>query len=117
MAKLVLVFKTEGVFAFDSFDFSGRDAIYAGGSGNGTSGFDENNIFIGASGRNPTEAELAAIFGSGYDPELTSGSDPCQFCGGNHSGHSHSSAAMMLDPDDASVVGLKGDRSTRGIYM
>ena len=106
--------KTDGVFAFDSFDFSGRDAIYAGGSGNGTSGFDANNIFIGASGRNPTETELAAIFGSGYDPNLTSGSDE------NHSDHDHdnnSSAAFELDPDNASVVGLKGDRSTRGIYV
>ena len=102
-------FKTEGVFALDSFGFSGRDASYAG--------FDASNIFIGASGRNPTEEELAAIFNSGYDLNLTSGSDACIFCGGDHSGHNHSSAAFQLDPDDASVVGLKSDRSTRGIYV
>nr|MDJ0576135.1 VCBS repeat-containing protein [Xenococcaceae cyanobacterium MO_234.B1] len=102
-------FKTDGVFAFDSFDFNGRDSTFAG--------FDANNIFIGAEGRNPTEAELAAIFGSGYDTALTSGSDACMFCGGNHSGHNHSSAAFQLDPNDTSVVGLKADRSTRGIYI
>ncbi len=102
-------FKTDGVFALDSFGFSGRDASYAG--------FDASNIFIGASGRNPTEAELDAIFNSGYDLNLTSGSDACIFCGGDHSGHNHSSAAFQLDPNDTSVVGLKSDRSTRGIYV
>ncbi len=102
-------FKTDGVFAFDSFDFNGRDSTFAG--------FDESNIFIGADGRNPTEAELEAIFGSGYDTALTSGSDACMFCGGDHSGHNHSSAAFQLDPNDTSVVGIKADRSTRGIYI
>ena len=102
-------FKTDGVFALDSFGFSGRDASYAG--------FDASNIFIGTEGRTPTEAELAAIFNSGYDLNLTSGSDACVFCGGDHSGHNHSSAAFQLDPNDATVVGLKSDRSERGIYV
>ncbi|MDJ0647347.1 MAG: CRTAC homolog protein [Xenococcaceae cyanobacterium MO_188.B19] len=102
-------FKTDGVFAFDSFDFNGRDSTFAG--------FDASNIFIGADGRNPTEAELEAIFGSGYDTALTSGSDACMFCGGDHSGHNHSSAAFQLDPNDNSVAGIKADRSTRGIYV
>ena len=101
--------KTEGVFALDSFGFSGRDASFAG--------FDASNIFIGESGRNPTQEELDAIFNSGYDLNLTSGSDACIFCGGDHSGHNHSSAAFQLDPNDASVVGLKSDRSVRGIYV
>ncbi|MGK7895132.1 MAG: CRTAC homolog protein [Xenococcus sp. (in: cyanobacteria)] len=101
--------QTDGVFALDSFGFSGRDASYAG--------FDASNIFIGTEGRNPTEEELAAIFNSGYDLNLTSGSDACLFCGGDHSGHNHSSAAFQLDPNDASVVGLKSDRSERGIYV
>lgn len=112
--------KTQGVFAFDSFDFNGRDAIFVGDDGNdanGYEGFDKNNVFIGASGRNPTAEELEAIFGSGYDPNLTSGSDACPLCGENHGGQSHSSAAFQLEPDDPSVVGLKSDRSARGIYV
>ena len=107
--EIGISFQTDGVFALDSFGFSGRDASYAG--------FDASNIFIGAEGRNPTEEELAAIFNSGYDLNLTSGSDACIFCGGNHSGHNHSSAAFQLDPNDTSVVGLKSDRTTRGIYV
>ncbi|HHP7230020.1 MAG TPA: FG-GAP-like repeat-containing protein, partial [Xenococcaceae cyanobacterium] len=107
--EIGISFKTQGVFAFDSFDFNGRDANFVG--------FDRTNIFIGASGRNPTQAELAAIFGSGYDPNLTSGSDACLLCGESHSGHNHSSAAFQLDPNDTTVVGLKSDRSTRGIYV
>ncbi len=107
--EIGISFKTQGVFAFDSFDFSGRDASFAG--------FDANNIFIGASGRNPTQAELDAIFSSGYDPNLTSGSDACPFCGEDHSGHNHSSAAFQLDPNDSTVVGLKNNRSARGIYI
>jgi Ca2+-binding RTX toxin-like protein len=112
--------KTQGVFAFDSFDFNGRDAIFVGDDGdntNGFEGFDASKVFIGASGRNPTAAELEAIFGSGYDPNLTSGSDACPVCGENHSGQNQNSAAFQLDPNDASVAGLKSDRSTRGIYV
>ncbi len=102
-------FTTTGSFAFDSFDFNGRDSTFAG--------FDKTNIFIGASGRNPTAEELAAIFGSGYNPDLTSGSDACSICGGSDEGENHSSAAFVLDPTDTSVVGIKSDRSTRGIYI
>ncbi|ELS03435.1 Ca2+-binding protein, RTX toxin [Xenococcus sp. PCC 7305] len=107
--EIGISFKTDGVFALDSFGFSGRDASYAG--------FDASNIFIGTEGRAPTEAELAAIFNSGYNLNLTSGSDACVFCGGDHSGHNHSSAAFQLDPNDNSVIGLKSDRSARGIYV
>jgi Ca2+-binding RTX toxin-like protein len=107
--EIGISFTTSGSFAFDSFDFNGRDSTFAG--------FDKTNIFIGASGRNPTAEELAAIFGSGYNPDLTSGSDPCPTCGGSHAGHNHNSAAFVLDPDDASVAGIKSDRSTRGIYI
>lgn len=110
--EIGISFQTEGLFAFDSFDFNGRDAINAPGGG-----FDVNNIFIGAEGRLATEEELAAIFGSGYDPNLTSGSDACIFCGENHSGHNHSSAAFELDPSDPTVAGIKSDRTTRGIYI
>ncbi len=99
-------FQTNGLVAFDSFDFNGQDAEFAG--------FDASNIFIGADGRNPTEAELEAIFTSGYDPDLTSGS--CAFCG-SHSSHSHTKAAFELDPNDTTVVGLKSDRTARGIYL
>ena len=110
--EIGISFQTTGLFAFDSFDFNGRDAINAPNGG-----FDVNNIFIGASGRLATQAELEAIFGSGYDPSLTSGSDACAFCGGNHSGHNHSSAAFELDPSDPTVAGIKSDRTTRGIYI
>lgn len=99
-------FQTSGLVAFDSFDFNGRDAEFAG--------FDATNIFIGADGRNPTEAELEAIFTSGYDPNLTSGS--CAICG-SHSSHSHTKAAFELDSNDTTVVGLKSDRTARGIYL
>ncbi len=110
--EIGLSFQTEGLFAFDSFDFSGRDAINAP-----SGGFDVNNIFIGAEGRLATEEELAAIFGSGYDSSLTAGSDACVFCGEDHSGHNHSSAAFQLDPNDPTVAGIKSDRTARGIYI
>ncbi len=113
-------FKTQGVFAFDLLNSEGLIAsgfFTFNGQGGRLGSFDANNVFIGAEGRNPTEAELKAIFGSGYDTALTSGSDACIFCGEDHSGHSHSSAAFQLDPNDSSVAGIKSDRSARGIYI
>ena len=113
-------FKTQGVFAFDLLNSAGLIASGSftfNGQGGRLGSFDANNVFIGAEGRNPTAAELEAIFGSGYDTALTSGSDACMFCGEDHSGHSHSSAAFQLDPNDSSVAGIKSDRSARGIYI
>ena len=97
-------FQSGGKIAFDILDYFGSQFS-----------LDQSQIFIGASGRAVTTAELDAIFSGETSSEFVSGG--CTLCGGAHAGHNHSTAAFELDPNDATVSGLASDRSTTGLYI
>ncbi|ELS02379.1 hypothetical protein,putative calcium-binding protein [Xenococcus sp. PCC 7305] len=97
-------FQTTGKIALDILDYFGTQFS-----------IEQSQIFIGESGRAITTAELDAIFSGDTSSEFVSGG--CALCGGAHAGHNHSTAAFELDPNDATVVGLKGDRSATGLYI
>jgi|GEM_PF-1122452 len=97
-------FQSGGKIAFDILDYFGTQFS-----------IDQSQIFIGASGRAITTEELDAIFSGETSSEFVSGG--CSLCGGAHAGHNHSTAAFELDSNDASVSGLKGDRSATGLYI
>ncbi|ELS00355.1 hypothetical protein,putative calcium-binding protein [Xenococcus sp. PCC 7305] len=87
--------QTNGNLALDTFDVNGLVA-----------NLNVNQIFIGASGRNPTAAELAAI---------------TQFASPNSSALqtvNSDRAGLVLNPNDASVFGLTTpDPATKGLYI
>lgn len=87
--------QTTGNLALDTFDVNGLVA-----------NLDVSQIFIGASGRNPTPAELAAI---------------TQFTSPNSSALetvNRDRAALVLESNDASVYGFKTPDSTaKGLYI
>ena len=87
--------QTTGDLALDTFDVNGLVA-----------NLDVNQIFIGASGRNPTPEELAAI---------------TQFTSPNSSALekvNSDRAALVLESNDASVLGFKTPApTTKGLYI
>jgi Ca2+-binding RTX toxin-like protein len=94
-------FTTSGAVAIDFFDLNGLAANLS-----------PSQIFIGASGRNPTAAELEAFVsissgttapGTANDNPSTPANDPV--------------AALLLSASSAGVNGLAANRSTRGVYI
>ena len=87
--------QTTGDLALDTFDINGLVA-----------NLDVSQIFIGASGRNPTSAELAAI---------------TQFTSDNSSALERVNsdrAALVLESNDASVLGFQTpDPTAKGLYI
>ena len=97
-------FQAAGKIAFDILSYFGTEFS-----------LEQSQVFIGASGRAITTAELDAIFSGTTSSEFVSGG--CPLCGGAHAGHNHSTAAFELDPNDPTVSGLKSDRSATGLYI
>jgi Ca2+-binding RTX toxin-like protein len=94
-------FQTSGDISIDFFDLNGLAANLS-----------PSQVFIGASGRNPTTAELEAFVNfispisaraRANDDPRTTAIDPV--------------AAFVLSPNSSGVTGLKSDRSTRGVYI
>jgi Ca2+-binding RTX toxin-like protein len=94
-------FNTNGAVAIDFFDLNGLAANLS-----------TSQIFIGASGRNPTAAELEAFVNissastapaTANDNPGTAANDPV--------------AALLLDANSSGVNGLAANRSTRGVYI
>ncbi len=94
-------FTTSGAVAIDFFDLNGLAANLSPAQ-----------IFIGASGRNPTAAELEAFVSissnstapaTANDNPSTAVNDPV--------------AALLLDANSSGVNGLAANRSTRGVYI
>ena len=87
-------FQTSGEIAVDFFNLFEQEAD-----------LNANQIFIGASGRNPTSAELAAFVNTDTATSV------------NRVVNNTNRPSFVLSPDSSNVTGLKSDRSTRGIYI
>ncbi len=94
-------FTTGGSVAIDFFDLNGLAALLS-----------PSEIFIGASGRNPTAAELEAFV------NISSGSTAPATANNNPSTPANDPvAALLLNSTSAGVNGLASERSTRGVYI
>ncbi|WP_144867223.1 FG-GAP-like repeat-containing protein, partial [Hyella patelloides] len=94
-------FQTSGTVAIDFFDLNGVQAD-----------LNPNEIFIGASGRNPTAQELEAFvnINSATTETAVSNDNP-------RTDAVDRVAALALSPNNSGVTGLPGDRSERGVYI
>ncbi len=94
-------FQTTGIVAIDFFDLNGVQA-----------NLDPTEIFLGASGRNPTVAELEAF--------VTISSATTETAVANDKPNTvevDRVAALALSSLSPDVTGLKADRSARGVYI
>ncbi|ELS01009.1 hypothetical protein,putative calcium-binding protein [Xenococcus sp. PCC 7305] len=94
-------FQTSGTVAIDFFNLSGTAARIAPSA-----------IFIGASGRNPTTAELEAFvnISSATTGTAVSNDNP-------QTSEVDRVAALALNPNSTGVTGTPTDRSQRGVYI
>ena len=94
-------FQTSGTVAIDFFSLNGIQAD-----------LDPTEIFIGASGRNPTAAELEAFvnISSATTNTAVANDDP-------NTSQVDRVAALALSSLSSGVTGLKSDRSARGVYI
>ena len=87
-------FQTDGQIAIDIFNIVEQEA-----------NLDASQIFIGASGRNPTAAELAAFSSTDTATSV------------NLLVENLDRPSLVLDANSEDVTGLKSDRETRGLYL
>ena len=101
-------FVTDGEVAFDLADINEQAPklnLPLPGGGNRILNFDASKVFIGASGRNPTAAELNAFLNSSSD---TSNSFPIP---------NVNDPRLVLNSNSSGIAGLKADRSESGLYI
>ena len=94
-------FQTSGTIAIDFFNLSGTAAKIV-----------PSEIFIGASGRNPTVAELEAFVNITSETTNTAVSND-----NPQTSEVDRVAALALSPTSAGVTGTPSDRSLRGVYI